>query len=56
MGVKVDQKQARLLFSDVGRQSTGKRLFVNKAKLLEVIANLKCEGSLSRLRNGERRC
>ncbi|HUS73892.1 MAG TPA: DNA methyltransferase [Sedimentisphaerales bacterium] len=52
MGVKVDQKGAGLLFSDPGTQSSDRRLFVNKAKLLEVIGDLKQEVSLSRLRNG----
>ncbi|MHC4648263.1 MAG: hypothetical protein ACYTBJ_22615 [Planctomycetota bacterium] len=52
MGAKVDQKRGGLLFSDLGGQMSDRRLFVNKAKLLEVIGDLKCEESLSRLRNG----
>jgi hypothetical protein len=52
MGAKVDQKGGGLLFSDLGTQMSDRRLFVNKVKLLEVIGDLKCEESLSRLRNG----
>ena len=52
MATNLKEKKIEQLFPDYREPCNGKKLFVNKYKIVEVLQQLKTEESLSGLRNG----